>query len=219
MDKDQVYQPMIIKVRAYIPSRKVMLDWHSIKQASLMEPSYMYSIITSNYESDDFIPMLFSGRHDQQGNEIYQGDILHERSYDEHEPNGYRDLYYPIVFQQGSFGYIGEITGEFFSLAVDPLENCTIVGNIYQHPELLFPADQPAKVKKTRRQGGTRQQSEALYWKPFDFKTISEGMIIRNAGFPMHSYVLTGNYGSRATAVRTVDITNPSEWQVLNPTK
>jgi hypothetical protein len=28
-------------------------------------------------------------------------------------------------------------------------------------------------------------------------------------------YIVTGNFGDRATAVDTVDITNPSEWEVL----
>lgn len=29
-------------------------------------------------------------------------------------------------------------------------------------------------------------------------------------------YVVTGNYGGRVTAVCSVDITNPTEWEVLN---
>ena len=28
------------------------------------------------------------------------------------------------------------------------------------------------------------------------------------------SYIVSGNYGGRATAVRTVDLTNPDEWQL-----
>jgi len=30
-----------------------------------------------------------------------------------------------------------------------------------------------------------------------------------------NSYVVTANYGSRVTAVRTVDITNPGEWDLI----
>lgn len=30
-------------------------------------------------------------------------------------------------------------------------------------------------------------------------------------------FVVTANYGSRVTAVRSQDVTNPSEWEVLRP--
>jgi hypothetical protein len=31
------------------------------------------------------------------------------------------------------------------------------------------------------------------------------------------AYVVTGQYGGRATAVRTVDVTNPNEWMLMRP--
>jgi len=30
------------------------------------------------------------------------------------------------------------------------------------------------------------------------------------------AFIVTGNYGDRVTAVRTIDITNPTEWVIKN---
>lgn len=43
-----------------------------------------------------------------------------------------------------------------------------------------------------------------------DFKV---GTVIRHK-HGAQALIVTGNYGDRATAVRTVDISNPSEWLV-----
>lgn len=47
-----------------------------------------------------------------------------------------------------------------------------------------------------------------------EFGKLNVGDIV---GHPLHdhNYVVTGNYGGRVTAVRTVDMTNPSEWLLL----
>lgn len=49
-----------------------------------------------------------------------------------------------------------------------------------------------------------------------DFKGLKPGTIVRGKSSGL-SYVVTGNYGGRATAVRTVDLTNPDEWDVIPP--
>lgn len=47
-----------------------------------------------------------------------------------------------------------------------------------------------------------------------DLKNLNVGDLVRHAAF--HGvYVVTGNYGDRVTAVRTVDLTNPSEWEIV----
>jgi|SRR5690606_20679916 len=43
---------------------------------------------------------------------------------------------------------------------------------------------------------------------------FTAGTVVRNVGSDK-TYLVTANYGSRATAVRSVDLTNPSEWEVL----
>lgn len=44
-----------------------------------------------------------------------------------------------------------------------------------------------------------------------EFESLEVGDIVRHAE-GSDGYVVTGNYGDRVTAVRTVDLTNPSEW-------
>lgn len=42
---------------------------------------------------------------------------------------------------------------------------------------------------------------------------LKTGDIIRNHMTGGKSYVITANYGNRVTAVCTVDVTNPDEWE------
>jgi len=51
---------------------------------------------------------------------------------------------------------------------------------------------------------------------PKQFKALQRGDIVRNVG-ASESYVVTGNYGGRITAVRSVDMTNPREWDLIDP--
>ena len=47
------------------------------------------------------------------------------------------------------------------------------------------------------------------------FKSLKAGDIVRGV-FSGQSYVVAANYGDRVTAVRTVDVTNPHEWQLAS---
>lgn len=47
-----------------------------------------------------------------------------------------------------------------------------------------------------------------------DFASLEIGDIVRPSG-GASSYVVTGNYGGRVTAVRTADLTNPGEWDLI----
>jgi len=89
--------------------------------------------------------MQYTGLHDKQGNEIYEGDIVQVYDYgwenqekEEGDFGLYRKLRIDIVtmerfpifwLKNESFGYEGEdlITAE----------ECEIIGNIYENPELL----------------------------------------------------------------------------------
>ena len=47
-----------------------------------------------------------------------------------------------------------------------------------------------------------------------EFKNLDRGNIVRHkAG--SDGYVVTSNYGGRVTAVRSVDMTNPCEWDLI----
>ena len=47
-----------------------------------------------------------------------------------------------------------------------------------------------------------------------DMKKLQPGDVIRGKS-SSHGFIVTANYGTRVTAVRTVDLTNPSEWDLV----
>lgn len=79
----------------------------------------------------------FTGLYDKNGTEIYEGDILHERSIDEFEESGYSDLYYEVIFKDSAFGFLGEITGEFYSFSEFSINGEAVAGNIHDNPGLI----------------------------------------------------------------------------------
>ena len=46
------------------------------------------------------------------------------------------------------------------------------------------------------------------------FKELERGDIVKRKGGST-SYVVNANYGNRVTAVNTVDMTNPDEWELV----
>jgi hypothetical protein len=57
---------------------------------------------------------------------------------------------------------------------------------------------------------------------PEELKALNVGDIIRHRGSYMGmgaaAMVVTGNYGDHVTAVRTVNVSNPDEWDLLAKT-
>jgi Rieske Fe-S protein len=51
-----------------------------------------------------------------------------------------------------------------------------------------------------------------------ELKALGPGDIVMAAGGEQ-AVVITANYGDRVTAVRTFDLTNPSEWVVVRKVK
>lgn len=48
-----------------------------------------------------------------------------------------------------------------------------------------------------------------------EFKGLEVGDIVRHKSKGSLPYIITGNYGDRVTAVRSQDLTNPIEWEVV----
>jgi hypothetical protein len=49
---------------------------------------------------------------------------------------------------------------------------------------------------------------------PEELRNLQPGDLVRGKLLGM-IYVVTANYGDRVTAVRTADITNPEEWELV----
>lgn len=96
-------------------------------------------ILESEYEyQTDPEPLveLYVGLKDKNGKEIYVGDIIRIDSMDELRV-GYVDLVndqYCIVCGVDEDGY--KIVAEFYYYS-KPEENCEVIGNIHENPELL----------------------------------------------------------------------------------
>lgn len=71
-----------------------------------------------------FIPMQFTGLHDKNGKEIYEGDILRRL-------NGRIDV---VEFESGCF-VVRHPNGDCDFIA--QVNNYEVIGNIYENPELL----------------------------------------------------------------------------------
>lgn len=78
----------------------------------------------------------FTGLHDKNGKEIYEGDVLYEKYEDKAEESGYGEISNLVAFKNGCFGWIGEITGDFFAFDEYLIDN-EVIGNIHDNPELV----------------------------------------------------------------------------------
>jgi uncharacterized phage protein (TIGR01671 family) len=83
------------------------------------------------------ILMQFTGLKDKNGKGVYEGDILEHSYEDKMEDEGYGIVRNAVCFHQGSFCWIGEVTGEPFPFENADLNDLEIAGNIYENPKLL----------------------------------------------------------------------------------
>lgn len=72
----------------------------------------------------------FTSLLDKNGKEIYEGDILLVGN------DGYENIYNKVGIKDGCFGYVGEVDGKILPFC-DYNVTEEIVGNIYDHPELI----------------------------------------------------------------------------------
>lgn len=95
--------------------------------------------ICSNYnnENTENILMQFTNIIDKGGREIFEGDILRDTLDDAMEKMWFTEIYCPVIFRDGAFGYLGEITGQFHAFYEDGKMEWEVVGNIYESSELL----------------------------------------------------------------------------------
>ena len=126
-----------IKFRAWLKKEKMMIKWYP-QFFSDTSPVTHYSDEFPNPEDyDDIILMQYTGLHDKNGKEIYEGDIL-KVIFENHSENfrvDWSDIYAGWDCEGVSLSELlgmehGEIT-----------HNVEIIGNIYENPELLKEID------------------------------------------------------------------------------
>jgi hypothetical protein len=114
-----------IKFRAWIPNTGWLAEGFSIA----MDGTEWYDDNGHSWPVCDLEIMQFTGLHDKNGKEIYEGDIVQwEDTVDDGYGCGYlTKIQEEVIFGGGAYNPISTMPSKYFE----------VIGNIYENPELL----------------------------------------------------------------------------------
>lgn len=107
-----------IKFRAWQPLVKKMWQWHEMEEYLIFE-------IFKSSDGDEMIPLQFTGLHDRNGKEIYEGDIV---KWTDFADDGFGGSHAIEVEERVWFG-----GGAFYPVCNMPSTNYEVIGNIYEN--------------------------------------------------------------------------------------
>ncbi len=115
-----------IKFRAWdTVTRKMYLDVGLfLNSSNAFEENNYEGLFINPSRNSVFKLMQFTGLHDKNGKEIWEGDIIHMPAYETQE----------VLFKQGMFCI--EEDGSWFPIS-QFYSTTEVIGNIYENPELL----------------------------------------------------------------------------------
>jgi len=114
-----------IKFRCWHINNKEMINFYTLAN----EPELLRDILTAS-ETIGVIPMQYTGLKDKNGKDVFEGDVLRITSWSTTFKVVWDDYYakFTVVKIESDLGR---------KLDYIPSEECEIIGNIYENPELL----------------------------------------------------------------------------------
>ena len=119
---------MQIEFRGWDVDKKEMIYINSVNSNHLNMT--WDGLVYENGKLQNIILMPFTGILDANGKKIYEGDVV---KFDRHSMYNVTTFIAPIVFKKGEFKT--DLPGNL--IAIGQLSTITIIGNIYENPELL----------------------------------------------------------------------------------
>ena len=118
---------------------KRLKRWLSVCDMPLFPADDSIEILTLGQEWCEFV--RFTGLHDKNGKEIYEGDVCNVRRYP--YLDGTRSWYVCEALWGSECGWIfrgyytGRGYGDYYGVRFSEVAEIEIIGNIYENPELL----------------------------------------------------------------------------------
>lgn len=122
-----------IKFRAWNANSEKMMDWDFIKSVGNLNKLLLLNHV---------VVQQYTGLADTNENEIYEGDIIQFKCEDSAEELGYFFITGIVLYNGGSFR-VSELDFDYAFKGELPMtleewltDNCVIIGNMYESPEL-----------------------------------------------------------------------------------
>lgn len=120
-----------IKFRCWDIYNKEMLDVQELDYEDSYngQPMVRTTMYNDYFDTEDMILMQFTGLHDKNGKEIYEGDIVKYMAIADGEQTD------KVIFDRGTF--VVDYS-EDYKQPINEINHCAeVIGNLYENPELL----------------------------------------------------------------------------------